>query len=116
MNRESPPVFPLDYNLLPGARKRIRLATKLDELLRSSSKQSAEKTWEQQMAEAAGIILSDDEVDPEDLQASQTAHGANAKLLQQVIKLPSSDSKDKRLFLEIHVCNCFQGEVCHSAI
>ena len=84
MDRESPPLFPLDYNLLPGAKKRVRLATKLDELLRSSSKKSADKTWAQQMAEAAGIILSDNEDDPETEEANQAAHGARAKLLQQV--------------------------------
>ena len=85
MSQDTLPLFPLDYNLLPGARKRVQLASKLDDLLRSSSKKSAEKTWEQQMAEAAGIILSDDEEDEEPSVAGQEDQRATAKALQQVV-------------------------------
>lgn len=85
MHQEDLPLFPLDHNLLPGARKRVQVALKLDELMRSSSKKAAEKTWEQQMAEAAGIILSDAEEDDEEpMDASQNDKAASAKALQQV--------------------------------
>ena len=86
MHQEDLPLFPLDHNLLPGARKRVQVALKLDGLMRSSSKKSAEKTWEQQMAEAAGIILSDaSDDDDEPIDASQNDNAASAKALQQVL-------------------------------
>lgn len=90
MGQENLPLFPLDSNLLPGARKRVQLALKLDEQLRSSSKKSAEKSWEQQMAEAAGIILSDDEEDEETRNKKSQTGGPNASALQQVINLLSA--------------------------
>jgi len=86
MGRGSPPLFPLDYNLLPGARRRVRLATRLDEQLRSSSKKAAEKTWEQQMAEAAGIEFSDQEGEGEEQKdAEQDTKSASSRQLQQVV-------------------------------
>ncbi len=99
MNQEDLPLFPLDHNLLPGARKRVQVALKLDELMRSSSKKSAEKTWEQQMAEAAGIILSDaEEEEEEPLDASRSDRAASAQALQQVpMKCLSSSPQAHRI-------------------
>lgn len=61
LEREEPPQFPIEANLLPAAKARVRLAMRLDDVMRSSSKQAAHKSWEAQAAEAAGIDLSDGE-------------------------------------------------------
>lgn len=84
MGQDSLPHFPLDHNLLPGARKRVQLALKLDEVMRSSSKKAAEQTWEQQMAEAAGIILSDNENDDETDDTVDSDQFIRVQAMQQV--------------------------------
>lgn len=60
MNQDMPQLFPINPKLLPGARKRVNLAVRLDTLLRKNSKESADKNWEKKAAEEAGIDLSDD--------------------------------------------------------
>lgn len=92
MGQDHLPLFPLDSALLPGARKRVQLAARLDEMLRSSTKQKAEKTWEQQMAEAAGIMLSDDEGSEEEAETRQP-QAAKALKLQQVSFLLFQDHR-----------------------
>lgn len=78
LDRDAPPLFPLDHNLLAGAKRRVRLATRLEERLRLSSKQSADHSWRAQAAEAAGIELSDEE------DAGGNANNGAVQALQEV--------------------------------
>ena len=79
LGRNYPPLFPLDQNLLPGAQKRVRLGTRLDEKVRLRSKRSAHKSWETKAAEAAGIDLSGSEEEAEEAPAN-----AESQKLQEV--------------------------------
>ena len=54
----------------------------------STSKRAAEQSWEQQMAEAAGIELSDGEGDEEEDGAEKEAKTASSRALQQVRCIP----------------------------
>jgi ATP-dependent RNA helicase DDX24/MAK5 len=60
LDREEPPEFPVDESLMPGARRRVRLAVRLDELERGVSKERAERSWRQSQAQEIGVLLSDD--------------------------------------------------------
>lgn len=82
-----PPDFPMDAALMPAVRRRVRLAVRLDEALRTRSKAAVELGWRQRTAEAAGIDLSDDEDGGE---ASGSAPGGERAIaaLQRVRSLP----------------------------
>ena len=73
MGQEMPPLFPLDQRLLPGARKCVRLAVRLDQLTRKVSKSSADKNWEKLAAEEAGIELDPSDTPPEGSSAAEIA-------------------------------------------
>ena len=55
-----------DEGLMPACHQRVRLAVRLDEISRSSSKASAERAWRRHHAQEMGIELSgsDADVDP----------------------------------------------------
>ena len=61
LKHTSPPDFLVDTAVMPQARARVRLAVRLDALLRQQSKAAAEGAWRLRSAEAAGVDLSSDE-------------------------------------------------------
>ena len=52
-----------DEGLMPACHQRVRLAVRLDEVTRSSSKAAAEKAWRRHHAEEMGIELSGSDAD-----------------------------------------------------
>ncbi len=66
--------------------RRVKLAIKLDELLRTERKQKAEKSWAHANAEALGIDLSDSEIPPGD---EEEERGRSSKVSTQSCKTES---------------------------
>ncbi|KAG1662273.1 hypothetical protein FOA52_002162 [Chlamydomonas sp. UWO 241] len=56
---ESLPTFPLDRTVMPQVHKRVRLAMRLDDMLRIDRKARAESAWMATNAEAIGVDLED---------------------------------------------------------
>jgi hypothetical protein len=55
------PHYPIDHSAMPQVRTRLKLAKKIDDISRSERKQKAKSDWMHRNAEAAGIILDEDE-------------------------------------------------------
>lgn len=77
--------MPVDSGMLPGVRERMRLAMRIDKLVRSGRKARAEDRWHANAARELDIGGSDNELVQE--QPSGQQHGAGAAeaaALQQV--------------------------------
>jgi ATP-dependent RNA helicase DDX24/MAK5 len=61
------PQFPVDHAVMPKVRARMSLAKKIDEISRLDKKQKSKGDWLRRNAEAAGIMLDEDELDDEDV-------------------------------------------------
>ncbi|KAF6262592.1 hypothetical protein COO60DRAFT_1699171 [Scenedesmus sp. NREL 46B-D3] len=79
----APPTFPVDDRVLAQAKQRVALAAKIDQIQRQARKAHAETTWARSNADAAGIALSDSELEDEGLAdlttAAVSAAGARGK-------------------------------------
>ena len=64
---------------MPAIHKRVRLAVRLDGLVRTKSKAAAELAWKRQHAEEVGIILSEDEGGSEDGRVQSSRAGKKAR-------------------------------------
>ena len=72
-----------DLSLMPAVHRRVRLAVRLDEVERTTSKDKADRTWRQQHAEELGIELSDED-DSDGEAGDRPAGGLDAaRLFQQ---------------------------------
>jgi len=59
-----PPLeFPVDNTVMGAAKKRVRLAVRIDDVMRRKKKESAETSWRKRNAEEMGIMLSDEDGD-----------------------------------------------------
>ena len=78
------PHYPIDHSAMPQVRTRLKLAKKIDDISRSERKQKAKSDWMHRNAEAAGIILDEDEgANDEDEVANSHRQG---KMRQQKLK------------------------------
>jgi hypothetical protein len=59
--RTALPAFPVDNQYLPMLRKRIRVAQRIDDVLKKNKKQQAESEWLRKAAADMEVDLSDDE-------------------------------------------------------
>eukprot|EP00191_Tetraselmis_sp_GSL018_P024721 CAMPEP_0177627994 /NCGR_PEP_ID=MMETSP0419_2-20121207/31509_1 /TAXON_ID=582737 /ORGANISM="Tetraselmis sp., Strain GSL018" /LENGTH=879 /DNA_ID=CAMNT_0019129203 /DNA_START=60 /DNA_END=2700 /DNA_ORIENTATION=- len=69
LKRDSPPMFPVEYNMMPAVRERVMLARKLDELERRQKKAKTEKDWKLRVSRELDIDLEEDMELGEDDQA-----------------------------------------------
>jgi hypothetical protein len=124
LERPPPPEFPLNPALLTGCRARVRLAVRLDAILRARSKAAAENAWLCRNAAAVGVDAgSDDEGSSGDSDApnaelsprsraatavaaaAATADNRSAAKIQQVHTTPVSSHKRSA------VGKCIRGNV-----
>lgn len=107
-----PPDFPMDAALMPAVRRKVHLAVRLDEALRTRSKAAVELGWRQRTAEAAGIDLSDDEDDGE---ASGSAPGGERAVaaLQRVRSLLPSFITLSHLLLSSSIAESIRSLLTH---
>lgn len=61
-----PPEFPIDNTVMGAAKKRVRLAVRIDDVMRRKKKESAETSWRKRNAEEMGIMLSDEDDNSDD--------------------------------------------------
>ena len=61
MGRKPPVDFPVDSGMMPGVKKRVKLAIRLDNASRSGTKKRAEATWRANAAKELDIDLSDED-------------------------------------------------------
>jgi ATP-dependent RNA helicase DDX24/MAK5 len=62
-----PPLeFPIDNMVMGAAKKRVRLAVRIDDVMRRKKKESAETSWRKRNAEEMGIMLSDEDGESDD--------------------------------------------------
>ncbi|WIA42627.1 hypothetical protein OEZ86_008600 [Tetradesmus obliquus] len=69
----APPSFPIDDRVLGQAKQRVALAAKIDQIQRQARKAHAETSWARSNADAAGIALSDSDIEDEGLSDLTTA-------------------------------------------
>ena len=61
LGRKAPADFPIDSSVLPALRSRVKLAVRLDNILRTGTKQRAEAKWKAQAAKDLDVDASDDD-------------------------------------------------------
>lgn len=72
-NEKGLPDFSIDGTLIKAAKKRVRLAVRLDELVRKHSKTNADNAWKKRSADELGIELSED--DEEEVKGKRYING-----------------------------------------
>ena len=78
------PSYPVRHALLPKLRARVNLAKKIDDITRSEKKQRAKGDWLRRNAEAAGLVVEEDDLDDDD---RAQAHLNNRKQQQRLRNL-----------------------------
>lgn len=78
------PSYPVRHALLPKLRARVNLAKKIDDITRSEKKQRAKGDWIRRNAEAAGLVVEEDDLDDDD---RAQAHLNNRKQQQRLRNL-----------------------------
>ena len=76
-------MFPIDYPIMPQVRARLSIAKNIDEITRSEKKVKSKKDWLQKNAEAAGIILDNDD---DKSQNEEGSHHRKRKTLEKKLK------------------------------
>ncbi len=83
LGRPAPPDFPSPDALLPEAARRVRLAVRLDALLRKRSKAGADAAWRRERAEELGLALSEDDAEGEDALVSGRRLGKRGRRVRE---------------------------------